>query len=290
ADALREQRMVLAQVGADDQRALQRRQAGDRGAQPARRTGGRQIGEIGMTQTAVDVLAAQAAHQRTGQGQLFHRAVRAGQHADGAGAMVGLDLPETVGHVFEGGLPVDRLPFAALLDHGLRQALVAAQRLVREAVAVGDPAFVDGLVFQRYHAHDALVLDLHDQVGPRGVVRTHALAARELPGAGAVAEGLAGERADRADVDHVAREFGVHRLADEGFDLGMLAAVGHAQFHDTGDLLAEAHATGAVDAAAHFLHGNQRSRVLVEHDALFFLVTRGTGTIAHGQVLQLALT
>src|SRR5690606_33099389 len=123
----------------------------------------------------------------------------------------------------------------------------------------------------------------------RGVVRAHALAAREFPGARAVAEGLAGERAHRADVDHVARELGVDRVADEGLDLGVLATVAHAELHDAGHFLAEAHAARAVDAAAHLRHGDQRAHVLLEHHALFFLVARAGAAVAHGQVLQLAL-
>src|SRR5256885_12015356 len=69
--------------------------------------------------------------------QLFQRAVRADQRTDGGGAMVVLDLAQAVGHVFEGGLPIDFLPLAALLEHGAGQALVAVQGLVGEAVAVG---------------------------------------------------------------------------------------------------------------------------------------------------------
>jgi hypothetical protein len=38
-----------------------------------------------------------------------------------------------------------------------------------------------------------------------------------------------------------------------------------------GDLLAEAHAARAVDAARHLLGRDQRAEVLVEHDALLFL-------------------
>jgi hypothetical protein len=135
-----------------------------------------------------------------------------------------------------------------------------------------------------------LALDLDDQVGTGAVMRADALAARQLPGAGAVAEGLAGERADRADVDHVARQLAVDRAAQEGGDLAVLAAVLHAQFHHAGHLLAEAHAAGAVDAAAHLLHRDQRADVLVEDDALFFLVAAGAAAVAHGQVLQLAFT
>ncbi len=287
AQARGEQRVILAQEGADHQGTVQRAQLGHRQAQPAGTSTG---GEIGVAQAGVDVVGTQAANQLTQQVQLFDGAVLGGQRTDGGRTVLGLDALEAVGHVFQRRGPVDFTPLAALLDHGLGQAIVAAQGLVAEAVAVGDPAFVDRLVFERHHAHHLAVLDLHDQVGAGGIVGRDALAARQLPGAGAVAEGLAGERADRADVDHVARQLGVDRTTDEGLDLGMLAAVGHAQFHHAGDFLAEAHAAGALDAAAHFLHGDQRADVLGEHHALFFFVARLARAIAHGQVLQLALT
>ena len=79
-------------------------------------------------------------------------------------------------------------------------------------------------------------------------------------------------------------------MAQEGFDLGMLATVGHAQLHGTGHFLAKAHATCAVDAAAHLFHGDQRADFFVEDHALFFFVARAAATITHSQILQLALT
>src|SRR5256885_4859044 len=48
---------------------------------------------------------------------------------------------------------------------------------------------------------------------------------------GAVAEGLAGQRAHGADVDHVARQLGVHRIAHHRGDLGVLAAVDRSEEH-----------------------------------------------------------
>ena len=289
AQSLREQRMVLAQEGADDEGRLQRRQRSDRSAQPARRTRRRGVAEVGMAQAEVDVLAAQAAHQLGQQVQFFERAVRRGQRADAGGAELGLDALQAVGHIAERGVPVHRLPRAALADHGRGQPRSAVQRLVAETVAVGNPALVDLFVLQREHAHDLVGLGLHDQVGAGGIVRADALAPRQLPGARAVAEGLAGQRADRADVDHVARQLGIDGAALDRRDLGMFAAVDHAEFHHPGDLLAEAHAARAVDAAAHLLHADQRADVLVEDDALFFGVARSRAAVAHCQILQLAL-
>ena len=120
-------------------------------------------------------------------------------------------------------------------------------------------------------------------------MRTDRLAARQFPGAGAVAERPAGQGANRAGVDHVARQFGINRLADKGFNFCMLAAVRHAKFHDTGDFLAEAHAACALDAAAHFLHRNQGADILASHYALFFFVTRSAATITDCNILQLTL-
>ena len=50
----------------------------------------------------------------------------------------------------------------------------------------------------------------------------------------------------------------------------------------------ETDAAGTVDAAAHLFHRDQRANVLVEDDALFFLVARGRSTVADGEILQLA--
>ena len=48
----------------------------------------------------------------------------------------------------------------------------------------------------------------------------------------------------------------------------------HAQFHDAGDFLTKTNATGAMDAAGHFLHGNEGTHILLVHHALFFFVAR----------------
>src|SRR3990167_3732912 len=120
-------------------------------------------------------------------------------------------------------------------------------------------------------------------------MRADGLAARQLPGPGAVAERLAGQRTHGANIDHVAREFGIDGITRHRGDFGMLAAVDHAQFHDASHFLAEAHATGAVDAARHLLHGDQRTHVLLWNDALFLFIAGGRCTVTYGEILQLTL-
>src|SRR4029077_14358604 len=133
------------------------------------------------------------------------------------------------------------------------------------------------------------LLHLHHQVRAEGVVRRDGLAPRKLPGARAVAERLRGQRTHRTDVDHVAGELGFDRAADERDDLGVLAAAGEAELHHAGDLLAEAHAARALDAAAHLLGGDQRAELFSGNHALFFLIARIAVAVADREVLQLAL-
>ena len=288
AQSLREQRMVLAQEGADHESAIQLRQRRDARAEPARAARRRGVGEVGMARAHVDVLAAQAAHELGQQVQLFDRGVLRAERADAGGAELADDTLQAVGDVVQRRRPIDRLPRTALLDHRLRQPAVAVQRFVREAVAVGDPALVDVFVFERHHAQHLVGLDLHDQVRAGAVVRAHALAAREFPGSRAVAERLAGQRTNRADIDHVARQLAVDRAAVHGGDLAVLAAVDHAELHHAGHFLAEAHAACAVDAARHLFHRDQRADVLAEDDALFLVVARGAAAVADREILQLA--
>src|SRR3954464_15676312 len=92
----------------------------------------------------------------------------------------------------------------------------------------------------------------------------------------------------RAKIDHVARELGRRRPADERDGLGILAAADQAELHDPGDLLAETHAARALDAAAHLLRRHQRAELLSQDHPLLFLVARVTVAVADGEVLQLA--
>ncbi len=289
ADACRQQRMILAQEAADDQQAVGAADVSDGHAQPGRALLLGIGAEIGLAQAEIDVVAADAAHEFLQQVEFFQCGVGRGQRTDLLGAGTVGDVAQTVGGVFQRNLPFHFLPLAVLLDHRLGQALGGIQSFIGEAVAVGQPAFVDVFVLDGQHAHHAVVLGLHGEIGTQAVVRAHRAAARQFPAACLVAERLAGQRADRAQVDHVARQFGVHRAGDEGHDLGVLTAEGLAQFHHPGDLRAEAHATGAVDAAAHLFGRDQRTDILAQHHALLFLIARMSGAVTYRHVLQHAL-
>src|SRR5690606_14841774 len=109
-----------------------------------------------------------------------------------------------------------------------------------------------------------------------------------LPGTGAVAIGLVVQRADRAEIDDVRGQLVVDRLLEIGADPHVLATADRAGLRHALDLLAEADAARAVNAAGH-AGGDQRADVLVLDDALALREPRDVAADAHGEVLQLAL-
>ncbi len=126
-DPLREQGMVLAQVGTHDEGRLKARQIGNRQAEPAHALERR---ELGVTQPVIDVLAAEAAHQLARQIQLFDCRVRADQRPDGLCAALGTHALQAVGHVLQRGLPIHLAPLPALLDHRAGQTIRPVQGLI----------------------------------------------------------------------------------------------------------------------------------------------------------------
>ena len=101
----RQQRMVLAEERTDDQQRVEGIDLVDGVAQPRHASAAGVDGEVGLTQPEIDVLAAQATHQRATQVQLLQRGGRRKQHADGFGAVLLRDVGQRVRHVVQRGLP-----------------------------------------------------------------------------------------------------------------------------------------------------------------------------------------
>ena len=160
---------------------------------------------------------------------------------------------------------------------------------MRVTVAIGQPAFVDCFVVARNRAHHFAAVDMQVQVRAQRIVVTERVASDQFPGAGAIAEDLVGQRADRADVDHVAGQFGSQRLAVIGADLQVLATAHAAELERTRDVGREADAARALDAAGH-VGGDQRAQVFVGDHALAIDITRDRPAVTYRHVLEFALT
>ena len=224
--------MVFAQKAADDQETVTGIDVRDGHAQPRKelsRLSSRHLGgndcpfplwgkvrmrvvhrlfvgrtEIRLAQTEIHVVAAQPAHQFLQQIKFFQRAVRCGQRRNLFRTVCSFYLAQTIGYILQRGLPCHFDPLAVLLQHRLGQTLRRVQPFITEPVLVGNPAFVDGFILDRQNPHHFIVHHLDGQIGAQAIVRADRLAPRQLPVACGVAERFAGQRAHRAQVDHVA--------------------------------------------------------------------------------------
>ena len=133
-----------------------------------------------------------------------------------------------------------------------------------------------------------MVFGLYNQIAAQSIMGGDGFAAVQFPSTRVETERFAGQCADRTQIDNVARQLGFYCFADKGHDFGVFAAIRHRNFLQTGDFFGETHAAGAVDAAAHFLGGNQRPHVFADDGTFFFGVAAGGFAVAHRQILQLA--
>ena len=287
----RQQRLLLAQVGADQQRGAQCVKLRRRNLRRRKRPRMRVIAKIALLHAVVYVIAAERAREFLQQVILLQRGRIRGKRGDAAiiaSIFGGGGRGKSVACVLQRIFPRRFFPRAVAEDHRLGQPPRTVQRLVTVSVAVGEPAIVDFRVVARQHALNAAAQSLHIKVRADAVVRADAAVVLQFPGARGEAVGLGGKRADRAEIYHVAGHFGIHRAPEEGGDVRRLAAPRHAEFHHAGDFLAEAHAARAVNAPRHF-GGDQRPDVAARDRALALGEARIVGAVAHRLVLQRAL-
>ena len=178
---------------------------------------------------------------------------------------------------------------AAVADQRLGDALVDVHRLVGEAALVAQPAVVDLCVVAAEHAQDAVVAHGEGHVALRRAQRADRARALDVPRARAEAVGLRGQRADGAQLDDVAAERRDVGVAVERRDVGVRAALLQDQLVVLADLLAEAHAAVAEDAALAVDRDQRAQRQRLLEVALGLDVARAPTAPAEGDVLQRAL-
>src|SRR5215207_8754440 len=141
----------------------------------------------------------------------------------------------------------------------------------------------------REHAHDAVVAHRQLDVALRRAVRADRSRALDVPRARAEAVGPRGERADRAELDDVAAERADVGVPVEGGHIRVRAALGQDQLVVLGDLLREAHAAVAEDAALAVDRDQRRELERLAEVALGFDEARRARAPSVGDVLQRAL-
>src|SRR5690606_2830857 len=143
------------------------------------------------------------------------------------------------------------LPALPRRAHAPREDAVLVVALVREHALVAHPVLVDRLVVARPQAVDALVarVVVDPGVAARRAAGADARRRAQEPHARLEAEVAARQRADRADVLGHQRVVVVELAARAQADLVLVAALAHVEHVVLGDLVAEANAARAHDAA-----------------------------------------
>src|SRR4029079_13163075 len=196
--------------------------------------------------------------------QLLEGRARAREHADRVAACV-RGLGQELGRALERVRPTRVGPLAVSLHARPEQAVLGIERVAAETVAVGDPALVYFFVVARDDAPQFPAQHVPEEIAARAVVSADERLRDHLPGPRAETVRLVVERADRAEIDDVARELVVDALLDVRADLHLVAAARRAELLDAGDLRAEAHAARALDAARH-IGRDERPETLRLHE------------------------
>ena len=159
-----------------------------------------------------------------------------------------------------------------------------------EAAAVAQPAPVDrDRSRRRGSARARRGDDCTTMRQPTAARRARALDLLEVPRPGLEAVRRRGQRADRADLHGVAGEVRRERLVGERHDLGLVAALGEADQRIAGDLVGEAGAAVAQDAALAVEQHEVADRDRLLEVPLLLDVAALAGAVAERLVLQRAL-
>ena len=162
-------------------------------------------------------------------------------------------------------------------------------RLEVEAAAVAQPAPVDRVGVDAEVAHELVARRLHDGAAADAARRARALDLLEVPRPGLEAVRRRGQRADRADLHRVAGEVRRERLVRERHHLGLVAALHEADQRVAGDLVGEAGAAVAQDAALAVEQHEVADRDRLLEVALLLDVAALARAVAERLVLQRAL-
>ena len=184
--------------------------------------------------------------------------------------------------------PRGRIELSVLANVGLVETL-GAQAVDDVTGLVGNPLLVHIVIDARQDAHDFAAAAVDADSRADRVHHVDRLGLVQFPRPRGKGVGLGGQRADGTEIDHVALQFGGHRLLEIGRDLRVLAAADRPEFRHAGDFGHELNAPRAMNAAIH--DGlDQQSDVLVLDRALVLAEAAGIDAVGHRLVLQVAFS
>ena len=133
--------------------------------------------------------------------------------------------------------------------HRMGQAAVAVNVRIAIAAFVADPPLVDQRIFARLEPINAVLVFLDPDRAAGGAAGADPRVPPQKPHPLLVQKVLVAQRTDRTEIDHVSGKVVVQRMVRQHVDFFMCAAARKHQFLRAADLLREADATAAQDAA-----------------------------------------
>ncbi len=125
------------------------------------------VQKVAASSAVVDIRRIEVVRELRQQVTFFDRDARCRDDADFAG----IRFAQRIGRCRKRVFPVNVAPLAALLYAGLRQPVLAVNRLVTESIAIRNPRFVDALVDARHDALDRASEHMRVKIGAHAVVR-----------------------------------------------------------------------------------------------------------------------
>src|SRR5579871_1998653 len=145
--------------------------------------------------------------------------------------------------------PLHLCPLAVALEHRLRQACLRRDVIVAELALIAGPLLVDLLVEAGIDALQLVQAIIYLDIAAVGAFRADRALGVQVPRARFEAIGAREKRPDRAELDDVAAELARVLGVVEGAHFHVRAALEEAELVVPADVLGEASAAGAVDAA-----------------------------------------
>ncbi len=173
-------------------------------------------------------------------------------------------------------------------DQRLAQPVGRMQVIEREPALVAEPAVIHLGVVPGEDPRDVALAGRRPGVAPDRAEPADGRDVVDLPWPRAEAVGRREERADRAELGHVAGEVRAVGLVSEGRDHRLRAAVRGHELKILGDVLGEARAAVAEDAALAVERDGRRDRDRLVERPLREVHARRAGAEAEGQVLERA--
>ena len=186
-------------------------------------------------------------------------------------------------------MPRGRDELALLAHQRLDEAFLTVDRVTGEAALVAEPALVDRVGVDAEQSGHPVRRRLHRDPAPDRAGGAGRLDLVEIPRPRGEPVGRGGQRADRADLDGVAREVGGEGQLGEDPDLQQLAAANEIDLGLPRDLVGEAHTAAALDAALAVEQHELRDGDRLLEVALLLDEARLAGAVGEGLVLQRAL-